>query len=55
MLEGDISYFCGVNINIWPTDSCKDEIAGADIENMPVYPMKGYIKQVGDVVVIKVN
>ena len=53
--RGIFHYFCGVNINVWPTDSCKDEIAGADIENMPVYPMKGYIKQVGDVVVIKVN
>ncbi len=53
--RGIFRYFCGVNINIWSTNSCEVEIAEADIDNMPVYPMKGYIKQVGDVVVIKVN
>lgn len=53
--RGIFHYFCGVNLNIWPTSACQEEMAQADIANMPVYPDPGYVKQVGDVVVIKVN
>ncbi len=53
--RGIFHYFCGVNLNIWPTSACQEEIAQADLAGMPVYPDPGYVKQVGDVVVIKVN
>lgn len=53
--RGIFHHFCGVNLNIWPANSCADELAAADIASMSVYPKPGYIRQVGDVVVIKVN
>lgn len=53
--RGIFHYFCGVNLNIWPTSACQEEIAQTDLAGMPVYPDPGYVKQVGDVVVIKVN
>lgn len=53
--RGIFRHFCGVNINIWPANTCTDELVKADIPAMPVYPESGYIRQVGDVVVIKVN
>ena len=53
--RGIFHYFCGINLNVWPTNSCADEIAEANIADMPVYPETGYVKQVGDVVVVKVN
>lgn len=53
--RGIFHNFCGINLNIWSSESCKDEVEEANIENMPVYPEYGYIKQVGDVIVIKVN
>lgn len=53
--RGIFRHFCGVNLNIYSANSCTDELAAANIADMPVYPKPGYIRQVGDVVVIKVN
>lgn len=53
--RGIFHHFCGVNLNVWSTSSCADEIAAADVENMPAYPKPGYVKQSGDVVVVKMN
>lgn len=53
--RGIFHYFCGVNLNVCPADACVDEIAAADVENMPAYPRPGYVKLSGDVVVVKVN
>lgn len=53
--SGIYHYFCGININTCSVNSCADALLEADIENMPAYPKQGYIKRVGDVVVVKVN
>lgn len=53
--RGIFRHFCGVNLNICSTNTCTDELEQADIAAMPAYPKPGYIRQVGDVVVIKVN
>ena len=53
--RGIFRYFCGTNISIWPASSCAAEIEEADVAGMPAYPEPGYIKQVGDVVVVKIS
>lgn len=53
--NGFVKSLCGVNINIWPVDACSDQIAQVLTEDMPVYPAKGYIQTVDDVVVIRIN
>lgn len=53
--RGIFHYFCGTNISIWPSSSCAAELEEADVAGMPAYPEPGYIKQVGDLVVVKVS
>lgn len=53
--EGIFYHFCGVDLNVSSISSCANEIAEADLESMPAYPRPGYVKRVGNVVVVKVN
>lgn len=48
-------YIYGVNLPIYSTEECQEALIEADWEKMPVYPQKGYMKRMGNVVIIKVS
>ena len=53
--RGFTNSLCGVNINVWPVDACVEQINQVLTDDMPIYPADGYIQQVDDVVVIRIN
>ena len=53
--QGVFSYLCGVDINICDVVGYQTVLSDETTQNMPSYPNEGYMKQVGDIVVIKVS
>lgn len=53
--RGFTNSLCGVNISIWPADACSEQIDQVFTDDFPIYPANGYIRQVDDVVVIRIN
>ncbi len=53
--NGICHYICGVDLPVYSTEECGEALEEGDWENMPAYPEKGYVKRIGDVVLIKVN
>ncbi len=49
------NYVCGVNLDIHSTEEYREALQQGNCENMPIYPEKGYIKRVGDVVIVRVS
>lgn len=52
--NGVFSYMCGINLSPANAGTYEIMMSEPEVKNMPVYPQKGYIKRVGNVVVIKV-
>ena len=53
--EGVINEFCGLNVNMCGDDTYDQIKAMSAIESMPVYPGKGSMMIIDDVLVIKVS
>ena len=52
---GIMNMLCGTEIDFCDEDTYREIVEADDVENMPVYPQKGYIKIIDDVLVVKIS
>ena len=52
---GVMNMLCGSEIDFCDEEAYRNIVEGDEIKNMPVYPQKGYIKLIDDVLVIKIS
>lgn len=52
--KGVFRHLCGLNINTCSVETYNKVLTDEFVRNMPIYPEEGYIKKMGNVVIIKV-
>lgn len=53
--QGVFTYLCGSDIKICDAYGYQTAVTDEETANMPVYPQEGYIRKIGDIVIVKVS